>query len=416
MANICVNEFHVGAEDSGVYRFCCIDPGLALFEKQYPLSDGMSYNSYIILDRKTVVVDTVDNAAGRVWRDALGRFLADKGVAAPDFLIVQHLEPDHSAEIEALMSDYPCCRLICSQKAASMLPAFAPGIDLSRITAVHEGETLDIGSRKLRFIMAPMVHWPEVMVTYDESRRLLFAADAFGTFGSTIAHKSSDSPGFAEAWIDEARRYYLNICGKFGAQVQALLKKASGLSIDCLCPLHGPVICPSQFNPVPLYDLWSRCEPEFPRKCVIAVASLHGFTAEAGKCLASMLASEGVDPVFIDLSEADLSEVVSEVFAAGATVFMSATYDASLVPSMRELLARLKSKGWQKRVAGIVENGSWSPIAARLIAGELEQMKGIGIVSPAVTIKTRLDHNSEAGLKELASSVASALKKNSNVD
>lgn len=414
MANININVSEVGGKSSGITRFCCADKGLGLFERQYPLSDGMSYDSYIIEDEKLVVVDTVDDAVAKEWFSSLDNFFAQRVGQQPYYLIVQHLEPDHSAAIGEFMEKYPACQLICSAKAKGMLPSFVPGIDVSRVTAVKEGERICIGDRELQFFMAPMVHWPEVMVTYDARERLLFSADAFGTFGCGIASMDSSEPGFGDSWRDEARRYYINICGKYGSQVQALLRKSAGLDIRYICPLHGPVIDVESFNPFPLYDIWSRYQVEFPRRCVVVVSSLHGYTVEAGRRLAVMLEENGVQPLFFDLSEADLSEVVSQAFASGATIFMSSTYDASLVPSMRELLGRLKSKGWQNRVAGIVENGSWAPIAAKLIGAELGQMKEIEVLEPVVTIRTRLTDATETELRGLADAIASSLLESDN--
>ncbi len=410
-----INISHVGNQSCGITWFCCADLSLSLFEKQYPLTDGMTYNSYIIEDEKLVIVDTVDKSVSALWLDTLASFLNDRGGRTPDYLIVQHLEPDHSFAVEKVMSIYSDCRLVCSTKAASMLKQFARGIDISRVITVKEGDELDIGSRKLEFVMAPMVHWPEVMVTYDSSSKVLFSADAFGTFGASLAMMISsgqcDATALVGKWESEARRYYINICGKYGAQVQALLKKAAALEIASICPLHGPVISPSQYNPIPLYDKWSSYQAECPERILVLAASLHGNTISAAYQLAEMIKENGhTDVSVIDLSEVDLSEVVSLSFACGATVLMSATYDASLVPSMRELLSKLKSKNWQKRFVGIVENGSWAPISAKLIAKELEDMKDISIVKPVVTIHTRLEENSEKELYQLSQHLVDVVK------
>lgn len=408
-----IHRSHVGESDGGVTWFCCVDNGIRLFEKQYPLADGMSYDSYIIEDEKLVVVDTVDHSVESAWLEALAGFLESRGSRQPDFLIVQHLEPDHSAAIEAFMAAYHSCRIVCSTKAAGMLPQFARGVDASRVMAVKEGDTLPIGSRELHFAMAPMVHWPEVMVTYDPKTRILFSADAFGTFGRSLAAAVASGEqactAFAKDWPDEARRYYINICGKYGAQVQALLKKAAGLDIRYLCPLHGPVIDLSEYNPVDLYDKWSRYAVEFPGRCLVVAASLHGNTVEAARELASMLEASGVEALVFDLAESDMSEAVSQAFACGAVVFMSATYDGSLVPSMSTFISRLKSKNWQKRLAAIVENGSWAPIAGRLLEKELADMKDVKIVGSIVRINTRLDDTSSEGLRVLASDMTAAI-------
>jgi flavorubredoxin len=403
----------VGDKNNGIYWFCAVDGDLKLFERQYPLTDGMSYNSYIIDDRELVVMDTVDHSVEPLWREALTKFLAERG-RKPGYLVVQHLEPDHSAAIESFMRDYPECRLVCSAKAVGMLPQFADGIAPERVMGVKEGDTLEIGEHKLRFAMAPMVHWPEVMVSYEETTQTLFAADAFGTFGSTLAAEvaqgQKQSADLRGAWEDEARRYFINICGKYGPSVQMLLKKAAALPISYLCPLHGPIIRPADYNPIDLYECWSKYEAEKPNECMIAVASLHGNTVVAARRLDAMLSEQGVKVHFFDLSTADLSEAVAMAFACGASVFCCSTYDAGLVPSMRELLSRLKSKGWQKRIAGIVENGSWAPIAGKVIAGEIEELKFMQLMEPIVTVKTRLSAASEQQLRALAENLASELK------
>lgn len=414
-----IYQSRVGGQESDVTWFCCVDRQIRLFEKQYPLSEGMSYDSYIIEDEKTVVVDTVDHAVEKSWREKLDAFFTSCGGRCPDFLIVQHLEPDHSAAIEGFMEAYPACKLVCSVKAAAMLGQFASGINADRIVAVKEGDTLTIGSREFHFAMAPMVHWPEVMVTYDPKTRILFSADAFGTFGSELAASvvsgEKDSSCLAEEWPDEARRYFINICGKYGAQVKVLLKKAASLDIRYLCPLHGPVIDLELFNPVDLYDCWASYEAEIPGECLVVAASLHGNTLAAARRFADMMKENGVEARVFDLSETDLSEAVSRAFACGATVFMSSTYDASLVPSMKAFLSRLKSKNWQKRLAGVVENGSWAPIAGKLMKEELAEMKNVTLVGTPVTIRTRLDEASEQGLRVLAEELASEMKKSAAV-
>ena len=406
----------VGEPSDGVTWFCCADKGLSLFEMQYPLPDGMTYDSYIIKDEKLVVMDTVDHAVEAVWLDSVRRFLASRGGREPDYIVVQHLEPDHSAAIEGFMNTYASCKLVCSVKAAAMLRQFAAMVAHDRVIAVKDGEGLDIGSRKLRFAMAPMVHWPEVMVTYDPKARILFSADAFGTFGcglaARVARGDDAADVLSQGWSDEARRYYINICGKYGPQVQSLLKKAAAFDLAYLCPLHGPVLKLEDFNPLPLYGVWSAYEPQHPEKVLILAASLHGNTVEAAVRLGEIFSENGIEADVLDLSEADLSEAVSRAFAYGATIFMSATYDASLVPSMQSMLNRLKSKHWQRRVAGIVENGSWAPIAGKLMAKELEEMKGIEVACPVVSIRTRMDASSEEALRQLALDIASRLRKN----
>lgn len=405
-----IKVFPIG-EGTGITGFCCADKESKYFERQYPLTDGMTYNSYVIEDEKLTVVDTVDASVENLWRETLDNFLREKG-RRPDYLIVQHLEPDHSAAIGKFMRDFPECRLVCSSKAAQMLPQFVPGIAEERIMQVKEGDSLELGSRALSFMMAPMVHWPEVMVTYDPVTRSLFSADAFGIFGCSLALRQTSGAQFGELlakeWRPEARRYYANICGKYGAQVQALLKKVAPLDVDRLCPLHGPVLTLADFNPIPLYDLWSQWIPE-DNRCVIFVASLHGHTLEAAKELEEMLRQNGVEARIFDMTGADLAKAVSQAFASKGIVFMSATYDGNLMPYMRELLARLQSKGIKNRIVGVVENGSWAPAAGRIIIKELEEMKGMELVEPKVTIRTRLNHESRKAMKDLAENISKRL-------
>ncbi len=407
--NIEVRVFSVG-ENTGITGFCCADHAVRFFERQYPLAEGMTYNSYVIDDEKLTVVDTVDASVEKTWRESLDRFL--RGKRSPDYLIVQHLEPDHSAAIGNFMKDFPECRLVCTAKAAQMLPQFAAGISPERIVAVREDDTLDTGCRQLTFLMAPMVHWPEVMVTYDPMSSTLFSADAFGTFGTALALQgaSGELSGatLVSDWRGEARRYYANICGKYGAQVQALLKKVSALDIARLCPLHGPVINLSEFNPVPLYDRWSTWEPE-DNGCVIFVSSLHGGTLAAAYELETMLAAQGVETRVFDMMGADLAEAVSQAFANKGLVFMSPTYDGAMMPAMRGLLSRLQSKGLRGRVVGVVENGSWAPVAGRLMTEELQRMKDMEIVEPKVTVRTRLTDESRQALEALAENLAGRL-------
>ncbi len=401
----------IGNKADGVIWFCCADHDATLFEKQYPVTDGMTYNSYIIKDKKVAVMDAVDHAVEAKWLDKVKEHLTGSGIESPDYLIVQHLEPDHSASIGEFMTTYPDCLLVCSAKAATMLPHFANGISHERVVEVREGEELDLGSRRLKFMMAPMVHWPEVMVTYDSRSKILFSADAFGTFGSTLPVKIAGGGQLVEdEWRDEARRYFINICGKYGAQVQSLLKKLTTADVEYLCPLHGPVIKLDEFNPVPLYDLWSSYRADEPAKCLLVVGSLHGNTVTAAGRLSEMLKDRGVNSEVLDLSRVHSSEAVSKAFGAGTVVFMSATYDASAVPSVTELLARLKSKNWQARHAAIVENGSWAPVAGKVIADNLAGMKDISVIEPKVTIRTRLDEESESALTTLADEITKNVK------
>lgn len=412
---VSVYEFQVGSSDSGITGFCCADRGIKLFENQYLLPDGMTYNSYIIDDDHIAVMDTVDHNVMDQWFPLVKEWMESHAGRRPDFLVVHHLEPDHSGALSLFLSEFPDCKVVCSVKAAQMMSHFVPGMDSSRIMMVKEGDTLELGRHTLRFISAPMVHWPEVIMTYEIATRTLFSADAFGTFGTSlaagIATGETGQSLLAKLWPDEARRYYINICGKYGPQVQSALKKFDTVPVDVICPLHGPVIALGDYpEAVSLYETWSSYVAEFPEKVFIAVATLHGFTLEAAHGLRELLAEEGVDAHVADLAETDLSGDVAWAFADAATVFMSATYDAGLTPAMRDFLGRLKSKNWQKRCAAVVENGSWAPIAGKLIGAELSGMKDIETIGETVTIHTRLDEESRAALSNLAQAIAARIK------
>ena len=400
----------IGSEAGGVTLFCCTDRNQKIFENQYALPDGMTYNSYLIEDRLTVVLDTTDHRVKDAWLAKLADTLKEHG-RKPDYIIIQHLEPDHSSGISDFMKLYPECKILCSCKAACMLPHFCPEIAEERMEALNPGECLDTGSRKLLFIPAPMVHWPEVIMTYDPEEKILFCADAFGTFGTAEAKKGSDK-SLAETWPDEARRYFINICGKYVKQVACVLKKASALEIKTLCPLHGPVIELSDFNPLPYYENWSSSEPESPKAVAIFAASLHGYSLEAAELLAEMLRREGAGDVKVyNLSETELSEAVSQAYRCGISVFVCATYDACIMPLMKDLISRLKSKGWHNRHYAVVENGSWAPLAGKLIKEELSSIAALEMIEPMVTVMTKVDKESEAALKTLAGNIAGNVKR-----
>lgn len=320
---------NVGGLDSGISAFCCMDKGLDFFENQYRVPDGMSYDSYVVIDDKITVMDTVDQSVADKWLEALEKFLEGR---IPHYLVVQHLEPDHSAGIELFLKKYPSCRIICSARAAAMLPHFLPeGFETEPIV-VKDGEKISIGSREIQFIYAPMVHWPEVMVSYIAESRVLFSADAFGTFGTSIVDSYAEAEDF-DAWLPEARRYYINICGKYGAQVHAVLTKVAALDVDYVCPLHGPVLHSSAGKALAYYEKWSLYEPD-SNAVFIAAASLHGATHEAARRLASMLEAKGVHAIVADLTRSDMAECVAQAFACPATVFASATYDSGIMPLM----------------------------------------------------------------------------------
>lgn len=362
---------------------------LDLFEGQYILENGMAYNSYVILDDKIAVMDTVDKIVSEQWCENLKAALDGK---APDYLIVQHLEPDHSANIKTLVDMYPDIEIICTAKAKAMLPQFCD-VNLDKVTSVGEGDTLSLGSHTLTFVMAPMVHWPEVMVSYESSEKVLFSADAFGKFGAIDAD---------EGWSCEARRYYFNIVGKYGAQVQALLKKAAPLEIETICPLHGPVLTDTIPEVLRLYNIWSSYEPE-DEGVFIAYASIHGNTAEAAEKMKAILEEKGCPRVAVaDLSRDDIAECVEDAFRHSTLLCMASSYDAGVFAPMSDFIHHLKSKAFQNRRVALVENGSWAPSAARAMKAEFEQMKNITLVDKTVTIKTTVKDSDIAALEELA--------------
>ena len=366
------------------------DKTLDLFESQYIIPNGVSYNSYVILDEKVTVMDTVDARATDEWLSNLETVLAGKAV---DYLVVSHMEPDHASNIKNLMEKYPNLKVVGNAKTFAMIPQFFD-VDLSdRTVVVKEGDTLCLGKHTLQFFMAPMVHWPEVMVTYEQTEKILFSADGFGKFGAFDAD---------EAWTCEARRYYFNIVGKYGAQVQALLKKAASLDIQMICPLHGPILKEDLGYYIGKYDIWSKYEPE-DEGVFIAYASIHGNTAKAAKKLAEMLEAKGAKRVAIaDLSRDDMAEAVEDAFRHSKLVVASSTYDGGLFPCMEDFLAHLKAKNYQKRTVAMMENGSWAPMAAKKMREYLEGMKEITICEPVVTIKSTMKDDTLKVMEELA--------------
>jgi len=367
------------------------DLDLDLFESQYIVPNGISYNSYLIEDEKLTVMDTVDLRKSDDWWRNLEEALNGR---TPSYLVVQHMEPDHAGNIARMLERFPNMIIVASDRAIKMLPQFFEGVDFEGKTmAVKEGDTLCLGKHTLQFIMAPMVHWPEVMVTYDQTDKVLFSADALGKFGA-LAHD--------EEWACEARRYYFNICGKYGAQVQALLKKVAALPVETICPLHGPVLSEDLGYYISLYDTWSKYEVETDG-VFIAFASIHGGTAEAARKLADILREKGAKKVSVaDLSRDDMAEAVEDAFRMGRLVVAAASYDANVFPPMHDFLHHLQLKGYQKRRVGVVENGSWAPCAGRIMTGMLEQMKDIEIVQPMVTIRSRMKQADIPALEALA--------------
>ena len=366
------------------------DLDIDLFESQYIVPEGMSYNSYIILDEKVAIMDTVDARKGAEWWSNVKTALAGR---VPDYLVVQHLEPDHAALIHEVVAEYPSVKVVATAAAVKMMPQFFDAVDFEgRTVAVKEGDTLSLGSHTLQFFVAPMVHWPEGMVSYELSEKVLFSADAFGKFGA-LCNES--------AWDCEARRYYINICGKYGTQVQTLLKKAATLDIKTICPLHGPVLTENLGHYIGLYDTWSKYEPE-TEGVLVAYASIHGGTAVAANRLADILREKGAPKVVVtDLSRCDMAEAVEDAFRYSHMVVCAASYDADVFPPMHDFLHHLKLKNYQNREVAIVENGSWAPTAGRIMRAMLESMKNIEIVEPVVTIRSRMKDSNLPEMKEL---------------
>ena len=353
------------------------DYDIDLFEGQYVLEKGMAYNSYVILDDKIAVMDTVDKIAVDRWQEHLNEVLGDR---KPDYLVVQHLEPDHSYGIQAVADKYPNMQLVMTGAALRMLPQFCD-VDPARVTTVKEGNTLNLGSHTLTFVTAPMVHWPEVMVSYESSEKILFSADAFGKFGTVDAD---------EAWNCEARRYYFNIVGKYGKPVQTLLGKAAGLDIATICPLHGPVLTDTIPEVIDLYKKWSAYEPE-NKGVFIACASIHGNTWLAAQKFKEILEEKGCPRVAIaDLTRDDLAEAVEDGFRHSVLVCMASSYDAGVFTPMDDYLNRLEHKAFQNRTVALVENASWAPSAIKAMKAHFEKMVNITLVDKTVTIKTRL--------------------------
>lgn len=367
------------------------DLDLDLFESQYIIPNGISYNSYLILDEKVAVMDTVDSRKYGEWRENLRSALGNR---TPDYLIVHHMEPDHVGDIVALMDDYPEMKIVASARAVQMMPQFFEGVDFTpRTIAVKEGDTLSLGTHTLHFMMAPMVHWPEVMVSYDELSKVVFSADAFGKFGA-LSHD--------EEWSCEARRYYFNICGKYGVPVQALLKKLATLDIEVICPLHGPILTENLGYYIGLYDTWSKYEPE-TEGVFIAYASIHGGTAAAAEKLAKILRAKGAPKVSVaDLSRDDMAEAVEDAFRMSKLVVAASSYDSGVFPPMYDFLHHLQIKSFQKRRVAIVENGSWAPSAGRVMRAMLSEMKDLEIVEPMVTIRSRMKSTDLPAMEALA--------------
>ena len=367
------------------------DTDLDLFESQYIIPNGISYNSYLITDEKVAVMDTVDARKSEEWLQNLDAAL---GGRQPDYLVVHHMEPDHAGTVAVFVEKYPTTKIVASTRAIQMLSDFFEGVDFSdRTIAIKEGDEISLGEHTLKFFMAPMVHWPEVMVSYDVKDKVVFSADGFGKFGALSAD---------EDWACEARRYYFNICGKYGAQVQALLKKLSTLDVECICPLHGPILKENLGYYIGLYDTWSRYDVE-TKGVLVAYASIHGGTAAVAHKIADMLRERGAGKVAVaDLSRDDMAEAIEDAFRMDKMIVAAASYDGGVFPVMHDFLHHLQIKTYQKRRVGIIENGSWAPCAGRVMRDMLAQMKDVEIAEPMVTILSRMKQGDRAALEALA--------------
>ncbi len=373
------------------------DADIRLFESQYVVPDGMCYNSYLIMDEKIAIMDTSDSRTMEAWKADLKEALAGR---QPDYLVVHHLEPDHASGIGEVLALYPGIKVVCSAKAQTMIPLFFPDTDITdRVIAVKEGDTLSLGQHTLTFVMAPMVHWPEVMVSYDSTDKVLFSADGFGKFGVIDAD--------LDDWACEARRYYFNICGKYGAPVSTLMKKAAGLDIQQILPLHGPILTGEKLaEALRLYGIWSKYGVE-TEGVFIAHASIHGCTAEAAEKLAEILRQKGCKKVAIsDLCREDQAEAIEDAFKYGKVVFAASSYDAGLFPPMYDFIHHLQIKAWQNREVAIIENGSWAPSAGRVMKQMLEEMKNTTIKGDIVTLRGKMKESDIPALEALAESLS----------
>ena len=379
---------------SSAVRYIGVDDNDSdLFEGQYIIPNGISYNSYVIVDNKIAVFDTADACKQAEWQANLEAALNGR---TPDYLIISHMEPDHSAAIKAIMDKYPSLIGICSDKAVALVKRFFGDELTARLQTVAEGETLSLGTHTLQFFMAPMVHWPEVMVTYEQSEKILFSADAFGKFGALSAD---------EDWACEARRYYFNICGKYGMQVQALLKKAAALDIATICPLHGPILKENLDFYIGLYDTWSSYKPE-NQGIFIAYCSLHGNTAAAANTLADLLRSTSdVKVSTTDLARDDMAEAIEDAFRYDRLVLAAPTYDGGVMPVMEDFISHLKAKNYQNRKVAFIENGSWAPVAGKKMRDAMLTLKGITIVEPMVTVESTVKADTIKQLQALATAL-----------
>ncbi len=378
---------------------------LAMFEGVYDVPQGISFNSYLLTDEKTVLFDTVDSAVRHTFRENLTHALAGREL---DYVVVHHMEPDHAAELADLLRDYPRTQVLCSAMAKTMIGQFFGPELAGRITVIKEGETLSTGRHTLHFVAAPMVHWPEVMLTYDATDKLLLSADAFGCFGALNGALFADEVNFDRDYLDEARRYYTNIVGKYGVQVQAVLKKAATLPIETIAPLHGPVWRKNLGWFIGKYDLWSRCEPE-EKAVVVLYGSMYGNTASAANALAAKVAAKGVKVAVHDLSCIDNSEAVAECWRASTIVLAAPTYNGGIYLPAANLLEDLKALNLHDRTFALVENGSWAPMSAKLMAAKIGELKNCIVLDAKVTVRGRLTATQDAELEACAAAVAASM-------
>ena len=378
--NISNSVIYIGVDDNDI----------DLFENQYKVPNGISYNSYLIKDEKIVIMDTVDKRKTEEWIKNLEQELDGKN---PDYLVISHLEPDHSGSLEVLLEKYPNIKLVGNEKTFSMLPQFVDFNIEEKTVKVSEGDILEIGKHKLQFFMAPMVHWPEVMVTYEQKEKILFSADGFGTTENR------------EDWESEARRYYFNIVGKYGMQVQMLLKKLSTIEVKMICSLHGPILKENLEFYINKYNLWSSYTPE-NEGVLIACASIHGNTMEAAKKLKEMINKQyKIDVVVRDLAREDVSKVIEEAFYYDKLILMGASYNMKVFPPMQNFLSQLEGKNYQKRKISIIENGSWAPSAAKTMKEVVDKMKNIDFIEPIITIKTRMNNENIIQMEQLIKNI-----------
>ena len=384
------------------------DRRLALFENIFPIPRGVSYNSYVLLDEKTVLLDTVDASVAGQFFENLEHVLDGRKL---DYLIVNHMEPDHGAMIGDLVRRYPEVQVVGNTKTFGMIKQFFGTDFAERAVTVKEGDTLATGAHTLHFVMAPMVHWPEVMVTYDEKDKVLFAADGFGTFGALNGNIFADEVDFDRDWLDDARRYYTNIVGKYGASVQALLKKASGLEIAVICPLHGPIWRENLGYILEKYQKWSTYEAE-DQAVVILYATMYGNTASAADALAGRLAAKGVKKIAVyDVSNTHVSELISEIFRASHVVFAAPTYNGGIYPVMENLLADMKALAVQNKTVALMENGTWAPTTAKQMREKLAELKNVTILDTQITIKSAMAPEQEGQLEALADAIVASMDK-----